>query len=293
MSALGRAGRDGRTWLLAPLLAGTALLVVLPALGTVLLAFTHYDALSAPRWAGFDNLARLARDPLFRTALGNSLIVAAVAVPLRVLLALGLALLLQAPRAEAPALRTAVYLPTAVPDLAWALLCLWLLNPLYGPAAWLLEALGFAPSIWLVDPGWARGAIVAVLLFGVGEMLFVLIAARREVPGELYELCAAEGAGRWTVFRRVTLPLLWPALLFLACRDAALTLQTSFVPGLILTNGGPNFATTFLPLAIYQSGLEYLRFGYAAAQTLVMFALTLLMMAVQMLALRRWARSGT
>ena len=287
------AARDGRAWLLAPLLAGTALLVVLPALGTVLLAFTHYDALTPPRWAGFDNLARLAQDPLFRTALGNSVIVAAIAVPLRVALALGLALLLQAPRPEAPALRTAIYLPTAVPDLAWALLCLWLLNPLYGPAAWLLQALGHAPSIWLVDPDWARGTIVAVLLFGVGEMMLVLIAARREVPGELYELCAAEGAGRFTVFRRLTLPLLWPALLFLACRDAALTLQTSFVPGLVLTNGGPNFATTFLPLAIYQNGFEYLRFGYAAAQTLAMFALTLLMMALQVLALRRWARTGS
>ena len=286
------AWRDGRALLLAPLLLGTALLVVLPALGTLLLAFTHYDALTAPRWAGLDNLARLAQDPLFRTALGNSLVVAAVAVPLRLALALLLALLLHAPRAGAPALRTAAYLPTAVPDLAWALLCLWLLNPLYGPAAWLLEALGFAPSIWLVNPQWARGAIVAVLLFGVGEMMLVLVAARREVPAELYELCAAEGAGRLTVFRRLTLPLLWPTLLFLACRDAALTLQTSFVPGLVLTNGGPNFATTFLPLTIYQNGFEYLRFGYASAQTLAMFVLTLLMMAVQVLALRRWARTG-
>lgn len=292
MSALRAAFRDGRNGLLAPLLIGTALLVVVPALGTALLALTHYDALSAPRWAGLDNLAQLARDPLFRAALGNSLVVAAIAVPLRVALALLLALLLQAPRAEGPALRTAVYLPTAVPDLAWALLCLWLLNPLYGPAASLLQALGFAPDLWLVDPAWARGAIVAMLLFGVGEMVLVLVAVRREAPAELYELCAVEGAGRVTVFRRLTLPLLWPAILFLACRDAALTLQTTFVPGLIVTNGGPNFATTFLPLAIWQSGFEYLRFGYAAAQTLVMFVLTLLMMAVQVLALRRWTRAG-
>jgi multiple sugar transport system permease protein len=282
----------GDAWLVTPLVLGTVLLVVLPALGSVLLALTHYDALSPPRWAGLDNLRQLARDPLFRIALVNSLVVAAIAVPLRVVLALLLALLLQAPRREAPALRTAAYLPTAVPDLAWALLCLWLLNPLYGPAASLLRSLGIAPDLWLTDPDWARGAVVALLLFGVGEMMIVLIAARREVPGELYELCAVEGAGRGTVFRRLTLPLLWPAILFLACRDAVLTLQTTFVPGLIVTNGGPNFATTFLPHAIYQSGFEYLRFGYAAAQTLAMFGLTLLMMAVQVFLLRRWARTG-
>lgn len=279
-------------WLLAPLGLGTVVLVVVPALATLALAFVHYDALGAPAWAGFANLRQLARDPVFLAALDNSLIVALVAVPLRLALALGLALLLQAPRREAATLRTAVYLPTAVPDLAWALLWLWLLNPLYGPAAWLLPALGVRADIWLTDPAWARGAIVTMLLFGVGEMMLVLLAARREVPGELYELGAVEGASRLTLFRRLTLPLLWPALLFLACRDAALTLQSSFVPALVVTGGGPNFATTFLPLTIWQNGFEYLRFGYAAAQTLVMFLLTLLMMAVQVVALRRWVRGG-
>ncbi|HUR40520.1 MAG TPA: sugar ABC transporter permease [Verrucomicrobiae bacterium] len=278
--------------MLAPLAVGTLVLVVLPAFATLALAFMHYDALGAPAWAGLENLRQLARDPVFLIALENSITVALVAVPLRIALALGLALLLHAPRRETPALRTAVYLPTAVPDLAWALLWLWLLNPLYGPAAWLLPALGVRADIWLTDPAWARGAIVTMLLFGVGEMMLVLLAARREVPVELYELGAVEGASKLTLFRQLTLPLLWPALLFLACRDAALTLQTSFVPGLIVTNGGPNYATTFLPLTIWQNGFEYLRFGYAAAQTLAMFLLTLLMMTVQIVALRRWARSG-
>jgi multiple sugar transport system permease protein len=185
-----------------------------------------------------------------------------------------------------------VILPSAVPDLAWALLWLWMLNPLYGPLTWLLPALGVPADAWLYDPGWARRIIVLMLLFGIGELVLVLIAVRREVPGELYELCEIEGASRLTTFRRVTLPLLWPALLFLACRDAALTLQTTFVPGMIVTNGGPNFATTFLPLLVYQNGFEYLRFGYAAAQTAVMLALTLLMMAVQIVLLRRWVRAG-
>lgn len=284
--------RDGRVWLLAPLAIGTLLLVVIPALGTLALAFLHYDALTPPRWAGLENLARLASDPLFRIALSNSVTVALLAVPLRVALALGLALLLHAPRPGAPAARAAVYLPTAVPDLAWALLWLWMLNPLYGPMAWLLQAAGLSPDIWLTDPAWARRAIVLMLLFSVGEMVLVLIAARREVATELYELCAVEGASRFHVFRRLTLPLLWPAILFLACRDAALTLQSTFVPGLVVTNGGPNFATTFLPMTIYQSGFEFLRFGYAAAQTLVMFGLTALMMLLQILLLRRWARSG-
>ncbi|MEK6806201.1 MAG: sugar ABC transporter permease [Pseudomonadota bacterium] len=278
--------------LLWPLLFGTLALVILPALVTLLMALFHYDALSAPRWAGIENLAQLFADPVFKIALRNSLWVALVAVPLRMALALLLALLLHTPRREAGALRAAVVLPTAVPDLAWALLWLWILNPLYGPLAWLLPLFGIPADAWLYDPLRARQVIVLMLLFGIGELVWVLIAVRREVPRELYELCEVEGASRLTTFRRVTLPLLWPALLFLACRDAALTMQTTFVPGMIVTNGGPNFATTFLPLLVYQNGFEYLRFGYAAAQTVVMLGLTLLMMAVQIVLLRQWARTG-
>ncbi len=278
--------------LLWPLLAGTLLLVILPAAATLAMALFHYDALTAPRWAGAENLAQLFADPVFRIALRNSLWVALVAVPLRLLLALLLALLLHAPRRETPALRAAVVLPTAVPDLAWALLWLWILNPLYGPLAGLLPLFGIPADAWLYDPLRARQVIVLMLLFGIGELVWVLIAVRREVPHELYELCAVEGASRLTVFRRLTLPLLWPALLFLACRDAALTMQTTFVPGMIVTNGGPNYATTFLPLLVYQNGFEYLRFGYAAAQTVVMLALTLLMMVVQIVLLRQWAQRG-
>lgn len=278
--------------LLWPLLVGTALLVIVPALATVVIALFHYDALSAPRWAGIENVVALTQDPVFKMAVFNSLSVALMAVPLRVGLALLLALLLHAPRRENAALRTTVILPTAVPDLAWALLWLWILNPLYGPLAWLFPALGIPADAWLYNPARAREVIVLMLLFGIGELVLVLIAVRREVPRELYELCAVEGASAFTTFRRVTLPLLWPAILFLACRDAALTLQTTFVPGMIVTNGGPNYATTFLPLLVYQNSFEYLRFGYAAAQTVAMLGLTLLMMAMQMVLLRQWTQKG-
>ena len=280
------------TLMLLPLGVGTVLLLLAPALATVLLAFTDYDALGTPEYAGGANFARLWADPMFWTALKNSLWVAAVSVPLRLLLALWLALALQAPRRGAGTLRAGVFLPGVVPDIAWAILWLWMLNPLYGPMAWVLQAAGLRPDVWLVEPWAGRGAVVLITLFLLGEMFIVLLAARREIAPELYELAAVEGASRLTVFLRVTLPLLWPVILFLAARDVALTLQTTFVPALIVTKGGPNFSTLFLPLYVYQSGFEYLRFGYAAALTLGMFAITLAMMALQVWLLRRWVRGG-
>jgi multiple sugar transport system permease protein len=281
-------GREAMAWLAAPFLAAAALLVGLPALLTLGLAFTEYDALSTPRFVGAAHFLRLWDDPLFWTALGNSLLFAALAVPLRLVLALGLALLLHKGGRLA---RSAVFLPTVVPDIAYALLWLWLLNPLYGPLALALKAVGVAGGGWLLTPWGARGALVALTVFQLGEVFVVLLAARRELPEELYELCELEGGGALTVFRRVTLPLLAPTLALLAARDVVVSLQTTFVPALVITQGGPRYATTFLPLYIYQNGFEYLRIGYASAMTWVMFLVTAAMVGAQLWVLRGWRAS--
>lgn len=276
--------------LAAPLLVATALLVLGPALVTLAFAFTDYDALSTPGFVGLDNFRRIGADPLFWTALQNSTLIAAIGVPLRITIALALALLLMPQRRGAATARAAAYLPSVVPDVAYALLWLWLLNPLYGPIGSALLAAGLPSGEWLLSPWGARMSIVLMGLFQIGEVYVVLLAARRELPGELYELCAMEGASPLYVFRRVTLPLLLPTLIFLTARDVAWSLQYTFVPALVVTKGGPHYATLFLPLYIYQNGFEYLRFGIASAMTLAMFALTAAMVAVQLFVLRAWRR---
>jgi multiple sugar transport system permease protein len=282
----------GPALLALPALAGLALLIALPAVIAVLMAFTHYDGINAPRFAGGANFDALRIDPMFALALDNTLIVALWAVPLRIALALGLVLLFEKLRRGAHWARAATFVPTLVPDMAWALVWLWLLNPLYGPMAALLSALGYPLDRVLALPWGGRAAIVLILLLLIGELIVVLAAVRREIPGELYEIARLEGAGAWTTFRRLTLPWLWPAIIFLACRDAALTLQTSFTPSLVVTKGGPSFATTFLPNYAYQNAFEYLRFGYAAAISLSLLALTALFVGVQAWMLRRWALRG-
>jgi multiple sugar transport system permease protein len=111
------------------------------------------------------------------------------------------------------------------------------------------------------------------------------------LPRELYELAAVEGAPPEVVFWRITLPLMAPVLLLLFLRDTIFSLQMSFVPALVVTEGGPPpYSTTYLPLFVYRNAFEYLRYGYAAAATLVMFGLTLLVVLVQWRVLRRWRR---
>jgi multiple sugar transport system permease protein len=281
--------RHGLGLLALPFLGAALLLVGLPALLTLGLAFTEYDALSAPRFVGFAQFTRLWRDPLFWTALNNSLLFAALTVPARLLLALVLALALAR---GARVARAAVFLPSVVPDIAYALLWLWLLNPLYGPLASVLRSTGLG-SGWLLTQWGARGSLMLLTLFQVGELFVVLLAARRELPVELYELAEMEGSSPFHTFRTVTLPLLWPTLGLLAARDVVLSLQTTFVPALIITQGGPRYATTFLPLYLYQNGFEYLRLGYASAMTWVMFLVTALMVSAQLWVLSAWRAART
>jgi multiple sugar transport system permease protein len=285
--------------MLAPYVAGLVVLVLLPAGVTLALAFAEYDLVRPPEWVGAANFGELAGDRIFRTALTNSAVFAAIAVPARLLLALGLALLLHRRSALVPTARTSAALPTAVPEIAYGLLWLWLFNPLFGPINQVLRiggqngltVLGRTPPQWLTDPTDARAAIIVMSLFTIGESFIILLAVRRALPPELYELAAIEDATGWDVLRRVTVPLMAPVLGLLLLRDTIASFQVSFVPALVVTEGGPPpYATTYLSLFVYRNAFEYLRYGYAAAATMVMLLLTVAAVALQWRLVRRAQR---
>ena len=261
-----------------PYLTGAALLVGLPALAAVFLSFTDYSGIGAPSFTGFDNYTRLMDDELFRRAVGNTLLHILMSVPLRMLLIGGLALYLHHHFRGSSVARAGVYLPTVVPDVALTLLFLWLLNPLYGPLAAVLGR--FNPD-WLTDPWGARWAVVLVTLLQIGEGFVIALAARRALPEYLFEAARVDGASPWFVLRRVTLPLMAPVLGVLALRDVVLSLQVNFVPALLLTDGGPSYATTYIPLYAYRQAFRYLRLGYVSAMSVVMFAFTALVIYLQ------------
>jgi multiple sugar transport system permease protein len=283
--------------LLTPYLVGLVGLVLVPFGMTVAMAFTDYDLIRPPRWTGLANFVDLAGDPAFRAALTNSLVFAVIAVPARLLMALGLALLLHRRAWGAGTARTAAALPTAVPEIAYGLLWLWLLNPLYGPINQVLRVggtggltvLGRTPPQWLTDPQDARAAIILMSLFTMGETFIILLATRRALPRDVYELAAIEDATGWDVFWRITLPLMAPVLGLLLLRDTIQSFQYSFVPALVVTGGGPPpNATTYLSLFVYRNAFEYLRYGYAAAATLVMLVITVVAVIVQWRLIRRY-----
>jgi multiple sugar transport system permease protein len=284
--------RAGTRLLLAPWVAGSVLLVALPALASLAFAFTRFDGIAPPRWDGLDVIGDLLASSETRDALRSTAAIAGLAVPLRVAGAVAFALLLHRSERLATPGRLAAFAPVVVPDAATALVWLWVVNPVHGPVGIAARAFGFDAGPLLLDPWGARAVVVAISVLALGEGFLVVLAARRELPLAVYEVARVEGAGPWQTFRRVTLPLLAPVLAFLLVRDTLAALQMPLVPTLVLTEGGPLNATKTLPVLAYEKGFEELRFGDAAAVSLLLFGLALAVAAVQLVVLRKMARTG-
>lgn len=275
-------------WLmLLPFLGGTLLLVALPALLSAGLAFTAYDALGPPVWTGFANLRFALDDPLTSIAVSNTIWFVVAAVPLRVLGALLLALLLSRERRGTGAYRSAVYLPTIIPDAAYALIWLWVFNPLFGPVNVILGWLGLPTPGWVADEATARYPFLVMSLFQIGEGFLILLAGLRSAPRELFDAAAVDGASRLRVFRSITLPLLTPWLLLLTFRDIIVAIQYPFTPSFLMTGGGPHYATLFLPYLVWEEAFERFRFGTGSMLMLGTFLVTVALVVV-LYALFRW-----
>ncbi len=239
--------------------------LVIPAAATFVISFTRYDAIQSPSWAGLTNFLKALASPLVLLSLRQTARFVLLAVPLRLLGALAAGLLLNHPAPWARGLRAGVALPTILPETAYALIWLWIFNPLHGPLNQLLRALGLPAPTWLAEAPSALLAIVIVSAFQIGEGFLIVMTGLRSIPRAYYELAQMDGASRWQAFWEITLPLLAPWLVLLICRDILISIQNTFTPTFILTYGGPYYATTLVPLLIYELAFDFFDFGLAAA----------------------------
>ena len=265
-----------------PGLAYLTLTQVAPALYALYLSFTHYDPAQrgAPDWIGLQNYLQLLSDPAFRRALLITAQFAAEVLPLNIILAVGLALLLNAASRRLSALRTAFILPSVVSAVAVSLLWLWLYQPTFGLLNQALAAIGQSPLPWLSDPAWALHSLVIMRVWrGVGWNAVIYLAALQTIPQEVKEAARVDGAGRWQSFRHVTWPLLTPVTVYVIVTGLISTFQT-FAEPYVMTKGGPLEATTTVGLLIYKQAFEYGELGLASASSfvllIVIFSLALL-----------------
>jgi multiple sugar transport system permease protein len=281
--------RDERRFYLfiLPWLLGLVLFQAGPILAALALSLTDWNLVANPEWRGLTHYDELANDPLFRTAFKNTLYYSLVSVPLGVGLSFGLALLVNRPWFGMGFFRTVFLLPALVSGAAIALVWGWLFNPRFGAINSALRTLDLPTPGWLADPSWAMPTIILLSLWSVGGTMLIYLAGLRAIPRELYDAARIDGAGPLALTRYVTLPLLSPTTYFLLVVGTILSLQL-FTPTYILTEGGPRNSTLTLPLYIYRNAFEFQQFGYAAALSVVLILLTLILTLIQVAVARRW-----
>lgn len=285
--------------MLSPFLIGIVALVALPAAASLFVAFLNYSPLRPTtfEWAGLKQFELLKDDPLFWTALGNSLLYTAISVPLRMVGALGMALFLEKRRRGIGFYRSAAYVPTIIPEVAYALMWLWIFNPLFGPLSQVLKALGGTEQSLLLDPWGAKSVVITMGVWQIGEGIVILLAALRDIPADLYDIALVDGANWWRRLRTLVLPLIAPTFLLLTFRTTIVTLQDNFAPALLVTGdagapGGPYYATYFLPVKIYQNAFQDFQFSYGAAMIWVLYIISALLIFLQYVTTRRWSTSA-
>jgi sn-glycerol 3-phosphate transport system permease protein len=258
-------------------------LLALPAV-ILLASFTHIPAVvtvidsfySTPRgrvlsvFIGLDQYQAMLADPIFWQAFHNNLLYAVITVPVAIALALGMAMWVNGRIKGRTALRLAFFTPTILPMVAAANIWLFFYTSDYGLLNQIIRAFGFANVNWLGDPATALWSLMAVTIWKeAGFFMIFFLAALQQVPPDLYEAARMENAGRFTVFRRITWPLVMPTTLFVSIN--ALINAFRIVDQVIaMTGGGPNNASTLLLFYIYQVAFSFWDSAYAAALSTVL-----------------------
>ena len=225
---------------------------------------------------GFGNFARLASDNFFWTALAHTFVYAVAALACEFLLGLGLALLLNNQIRGRGLFRASLLVPMMLPSVVVAVVWRLLFNPNFGAINGTLKQLGIDTEnlTWIASPRLALLSVIAVDVWQWTPFVFlVLLAGLQAIPQEPYEAALIDGSSRWQTFRHVTLPLLKPAILIVLLLRT-MDLLRVFDQIFILTEGGPGFATETISLYIYRTAFRFFDFGYAAAMSFVLLALT-------------------
>lgn len=288
---------EGLAGLLLTLPAAIAylLMLLLPTLAAVALAFTDYE-LGMPgfAWIGMDNFRELLEDSGFAVSLRNTVIYVGIVTPLSILLGLLVALLIEAGTRGRALFRAVFFLPVVSLTVAMAAAWQYLLHPTIGPLNAALRQLGMTdPPFWLSSSDWVLVSLAAIGVWeNLGYNMVLFLAGLTAIPRELYAAAEVDGAtSALDRFRLVTWPLLGPTTLFVVTITLIRSVRV-FDTVAVLTQGGPNKASEVLLYTMYKEGFTFLRLGYSAAITLVFLAIVLALVWLQTKALDRKVHYG-
>jgi multiple sugar transport system permease protein len=271
-----------------PWIIGMLVFTLYPILASFYYSFTQYDVVSSPRFIGLENFrVLLLEDKQYHKAILNTVFYAFLAIPLGMLVSFSVALLLNMKVRGMAAFRTVFYLPSILPEIAAALLWMWILNTQYGLLNQTLKAVGIKPIGWLTSPQWTKPSLILISLWAIGSSLVIFLAALQDIPQHLYEAADIDGATPWQKTLNITLPMITPTIFFnlvLGIIAATQYFTTSFV----ILGAGPLESTRFYMYHLYQNAFRYFKMGYASAMALILFLFVLMVTIILFKTSGRW-----
>src|SRR6478609_8104669 len=275
---------------LLPWFIGFFGLTIAPILSSLYLSFTNFDMLTTPQWVGMDNYVRMfTHDPKFSQSMRVTLLFVAFSVPLKLSFALGVALLLNRGMKGLPIYRAVFYLPSLL-GASVAIAVLW--RTLFSGDGIVnkgLAVFGIVGPAWISNPRFSLWTLIALAVWQFGSPMIIFLAGLRQIPQDLYEAASLDGANKWRMFWKITLPLLTPVIFFNAVVQTIDAFK-AFTPAFIISggSGGPINSTLFYTLYLYQEAFGNFRMGYASALAWILVLIIAIFTAFSSLTSRYW-----
>ncbi|PNI09461.1 ABC transporter permease [Arthrobacter sp. AFG7.2] len=274
---------------LLPWFVGMLLITIGPMIASLYFSFTDYNLLRAPSWVGLDNFEQMLTDTRLHKSLGVTFAYVLIGVPALLVVALSLAMLLNRGIRGLAFYRSVFYLPSLLGG-SVAVGVLW--RQVFGTDGLVnqfLALFGIDGPGWISNPGTALSSLIMLHVWSFGSSMVIFLAGLRQIPEELYEAAALDGAGRWARFRNVTLPLLTPILFFNLILQIINSFQT-FTQAFVVSGGtgGPADSTLFYSLYLYEQGFGRLNMGYASAMAWVLVLIIAVFTAINFYFSKRW-----
>ena len=268
--------------LISPWLLGFLIFLAYPMLRSLYLSFTNYNLLSPPVWVGWQNYERLFSDPKFWQSLRVTFVYALGSVPGSTIIALSLAMVLSQKLRGVNFLRTIFFMPSILSSIAVAVLWMYIFRPEGGMLNIVLGWFGIEGPDWLLSEQWALPALILMSWWSIGGQIVIYLAGLKVIPESLYEAAEIDGANGFAKFRFVTLPMLSPTIFFNVVLAIIAALQV-FDVGWVMTRGGPNDATLFYMINLYERAFQFVQMGYASALAWILF---IIIMVITLLVIR-------
>ncbi|MGC4943510.1 carbohydrate ABC transporter permease [Kribbella sp. DT2] len=278
---------------LTPWLIGLVAITLGPILASLYLSFTDYSLLKPPEWIGLANFQEMLTDRRLHKSLLVTFQYVFISVPLQLLMALGLAIVLNKGIRGLGFYRSVFYLPSLLAG-SVSIAILW--RQIFGQEGLvndLLAKVGIEGQSWVAHPDFALGTLILLNGWTFGAPMVIFLAGLRQIPTSYYEAAAVDGAGRWTTFAHITLPLLTPIIFFNLVLQVIGAFQ-SFTQAFVVSGGtgGPADSTLLYTLYLYDEGFGSFHMGYASAMAWVLLVIIAVLTAINFLFAKRWVFYG-